>query len=60
MCDIILAMKHDGSSDEGLLGKFSLLKSGPGKRTLDIIVMFKMWQLLCNHEETRLKAKTDT
>lgn len=60
MCDIILAMKHDGSSDEGLLENFSLLKSGPGKRTGDIIVMFKMWQFLCNHEETRLKAKTDT
>lgn len=42
MCDIILAMKPDGSSDEELLGKFSLLKRGPDKRTLDIIVMFKM------------------
>lgn len=52
-------MEHEGRSDEGLLGKFSLLKSRPVKRPLEIIVMFKRWQLFYNHEETRLKVKTD-
>lgn len=59
MCERILAMKHDGRADEGLLGKFSLLKSGPVRRTLDSIVKFKTRQPFCIQEETRLRAKTN-